>query len=63
MWQVWVVKNSRSWVASRGPKPGWSVRTTPVTGGQGLVGQIDVQHDPGAGSLQALLGEQVGESG
>ena len=34
-----------------------------LPGGQGLVGQEHVQHDPGAGSLQALLGEQVGESG
>ena len=32
-------------------------------GGQGLVGQVHVQHDPGAGSLKSLLGEQVGESG
>ena len=35
----------------------------PGAGGQGLVGQEHVEDDPGAGSLQALLGEQVSESG
>ena len=32
-------------------------------GGQGLVGQVHVQHHPGAGSAESLLGEQVRESG
>ena len=32
-------------------------------GGQGVVGEVDVEHDPWAGSPEALLGEQVGESG
>ena len=50
MWQWWVVRNSRSWAARIGPRPVWSVRTTPVAGGQGLVGQVHVQHHPGAGS-------------
>ena len=35
----------------------------PGAGGQGVVGQVDVEHDPGAGSAESLLGEQVGESG
>ena len=35
----------------------------PGAGGQGLVGQEHVQHDPGAGSAESLLGEQVSESG
>ena len=34
-----------------------------LPGGQGLVGHEHVQHHPGAGSAEALLGEQVGESG
>ena len=32
-------------------------------GGQGLVGEVDVEHDPGSGGTESLLGEQVRESG
>ena len=34
-----------------------------LAGGQGLVGQVHVEHHPRAGSAESLLGEQVGESG
>ena len=63
MWQWWVVRNSAQLCGEDGSDAGVVGADDTGAGGEGLVGQVDVEHDPGSGSPQALPGEQVGENG